>query len=225
MIGVYRLTSASGNFYIGSSRNVKGRLADHRKRMARGQHDNVKLQRAYDKHGPLREEILLACRQEDLIFYEQLCMDGLKPAYNQSQTAGRTEMTPEIRAKLSAAHKGRKHGPHTDEHRAKISAANLGRTRGPLTAEIRAKLSAANKGKTIDAETRAKISATLKGRVKTVEHLAKLGAARKGRPTKPHTVEARAKIGEASKRMWAERRDLQLLSEYANNVARQTGDA
>ena len=53
----------------------------------------------------------------------------------------RRHLSPETRAKIAAAHKGRALSP---EHRAKIAAANTGRTLSP---ETRAKISAAKKGR------------------------------------------------------------------------------
>lgn len=71
-------------------------------------------------------------------------------------------LSPEHRAKLSAVRKGEKHSPHSPEARAKMSAAKKGKTKSP---EHRAKISEAGKGKTLSPETRAKIGAT---KIKTV---------------------------------------------------------
>jgi len=65
--------------------------------------------------------------------------------------------TPEHRAKLSAAHKGKTLSP---EHKAKISAGKKGIHRSPETKE---KISAAQKGKTLSPETKEKISDAKKG--------------------------------------------------------------
>ena len=114
-----------------------------------------------------------------------------------SPNYGKT-LSPEIKAKLSAAHKGKTLSPET---RAKISATMKGKTLSPetkaklsaamkgenspnygktLSPEIKAKLSAAHKGKTLSPETRAKISATMKGKTLSPETKAKLSAAMKG---------------------------------------------
>jgi hypothetical protein len=70
-------------------------------------------------------------------------------------------MSPETKAKISAANKGHEVSPET---RAKISAANKGRPHPPVSAETRAKISAANKGRPLNPEQRAKLSAALKDR-------------------------------------------------------------
>lgn len=90
----------------------------------------------------------------------------------------------EIRAKISAALKGKNKGiPKSPEHRAKLSVISKGKKRSP---ETRAKLSDANKGennpnygKKRSPETRAKQSASMKGKKFTSEHRAKLSEARK----------------------------------------------
>jgi hypothetical protein len=126
-------------------------------------------------------------------------------------------VTPEQRAKLSAALKGRKptpeelaavlaaiaaRGPMTEEHRARISAAKVGRT-------------AWNRGATMSMEERLrrgwpaekKAGGESKPRPPlSAEHRAKVSAALKGRPKAPFTDEHRARMSESKQRYWAERR-------------------
>jgi len=99
-----------------------------------------------------------------------------------------------IQLKKSEARKGKKHTPET---RAKMSEAHKGRL-SPMkgrrhTPETRAKISEAHKGKKHTPETRAKISEALKGRLSPM----------KGRR---HTPETRAKMSEAHKTQWAKRK-------------------
>ena len=84
-------------------------------------------------------------------------------------------VSPEARAKISAAQKGRNRSPET---RAKLSAANKGRKHSP---EHRAKMSAALAGRTYSAEHRAKISASTTGKVRSAEHCSNISAALAGR--------------------------------------------
>lgn len=65
----------------------------------------------------------------------------------------------EARAAISEGHKGKKYGPLSPEHRAKLSEAAKGRS---LSAEHRAKISEVQKGKIVSAEHRAAISEGLK---------------------------------------------------------------
>ena len=74
------------------------------------------------------------------------------------QNAKGCTRSAETRAKIGAAHKGRVLNP---EHRAKLSAANMGHKH---SAEIRAKISAAHVGLKHSPETRTKMSLTAKGR-------------------------------------------------------------
>lgn len=90
------------------------------------------------------------------------------------QIGVKKSMTPEVRAKMSAAQKGR---THTDTTKAKMSASKKG---SRLTAETRAKISASNKGRRLTDETRAKISRGIK-KIMTPEHRARLSAAHKRR--------------------------------------------
>ena len=75
-----------------------------------------------------------------------------------TQESEASQMSPETRAKLSAAHKGRTDSPET---RARKSAAQKGHEVSP---EARAKIAAAQRGRTHSPETRARIAAALKGR-------------------------------------------------------------
>ena len=54
----------------------------------------------------------------------------------------RRPLSPETRAKIAAAHKGRPGHPQSPESRAKVAAARRGR---PLSPETKAKISAARK--------------------------------------------------------------------------------
>jgi hypothetical protein len=83
---------------------------------------------------------------------------------------------------------GRILGPFTDEHKAKISAANIGKKQGPHTEEHKAKISAALIGR--------------KCGPMSEERRMKLRAANIG---SKHTPEAKARMSEAQRRIWAER--------------------
>ena len=94
---------------------------------------------------------------------------------------GKGPRSAEVRAKISAAHKG---VPLSPKHRAACAEAN-GRP------ERRAQSSNLHKGKVISAESLAKMSASQKGHVTSEATKAKLSAAGKGRSASDET---RAKI-------------------------------
>ena len=111
----------------------------------------------------------------------------------------------ETRAKLSAALRGnhRTLGKKLSiEHRSKLSVANRGRK---LSAEWRAKISSAKRGNRIwigrkhSAETRVKMSAAQRGRKFSPEHCAKISIAKRGRHGQKHSAETRAKMSASIK--------------------------
>jgi group I intron endonuclease len=122
--GVYKLVAPSDNFYIGSSKNIRKRYNTHMRELRLGLHKNEALSRAFKKYGNLELFIVLICLPEDRIMYEQACIDALCPRYNNSKIAGKVEMTTEVRAKISAVHRGKTMSPRT---RRAISKALKGR--------------------------------------------------------------------------------------------------
>ena len=77
------------------------------------------------------------------------------------------------RARMSAAHTGKKLGPCPEARKAKISAANKGRA---LTEEHKTKIGDGVRGIRRSEETKMKIAASHKGRTKTPEHRAAIRA-------------------------------------------------
>jgi hypothetical protein len=118
--------------------------------------------------------------------------------------------TPEIRAKLSAALKGKTVGDEaranmsiaqtgktlSAETKALISANNLGKHSAPRSVETKEKMSKSHKGKVLSEATKAKISAANKTMYFSEEHRAKISAAKKGAVFTP---EARANMSAAHK--------------------------
>jgi hypothetical protein len=106
------------------------------------------------------------------------------------------QASPELRAKLSAVHRGK---PKSPEHRARIGAANLGQKKGAPSAATRAKMREAHKRRPpISAETRAKLSEAQRRRVWTdaarataAEACARLSGANVGRKMSPESIAKR----------------------------------
>lgn len=219
--GVYAIThNVSGKRYIGSSRNMRSRLNEHRRGLVKAAHFNVKLQNAVSKYGvdAFTFESLIRCAESDLILFEQRAIDGFdscRNGYNIRPTAD--------------SQRGHKFGPPSDETKAKIRAGNIGikkpalignthtlgfkhseaakeKIRAGNTGKVfsearRARISAANSGRECSSETKAKISATkLKNGVppKTEKWKAVM-AARKGCKMPPFTDEHRLKMSIAAK--------------------------
>lgn len=181
--GLYRIVNLStGCEYVGSAANLAQRRRQHKSSLAHGRHVNRRLQRAWDKLGPnaFRFDVVELAPRSELLAREQALLDS--PAehgrYNVMLVAGHGPgalASPETRAKMSAAKKGRKLSP---EHRAKIAAAGRGRTMSP---ETRARLAEANRGRAWTAEQRAVLRAKCSGYRHTDEAKAKIAASGRGR--------------------------------------------
>lgn len=88
--GVYAITNRhSGSQYVGSAVDIRRRWKSHRSALRNRRKAPPKLQRAWDKHGESAFEfsILLVCREEDTLLYEQIVIDTVAPKYNTRQIA------------------------------------------------------------------------------------------------------------------------------------------
>lgn len=98
------------------------------------------------------------------------------------------------------------------ERNAKISVAMIGNKRcvgRQISSRTRAKMSASGRGRHHTEESRAKMSAAKKGGRLSPEHCAKISARLMGNLNSlgfRHSAETRAKVGAASRAMWATRR-------------------
>ncbi len=196
--GIYRIWIGDC-FYFGQGQALKKREQSHRSLLRRGKHNNVYLQRAFDKYECFFFEKLVGVCVDDLTAVEQALIDeyaGDPQCMNIARDAcapGRNP-SPETRAKMSASRTGL---VHSAEHRAKNSAANRGRKLSP---EHREKVRQARTGTTRSLETRAKISAANRKRKMSTEHRAAILAANTGRVCSPET---RARISQANRQRWA----------------------
>ena len=83
--------------YVGSTNNFQNRKRGHWQALRRGDHDNSKLQNAWNKYGEEEFDfvILERCTVEELIPKEQTYIDSDKYHYNISKIAGVPQQTPE----------------------------------------------------------------------------------------------------------------------------------
>lgn len=214
--GIYTITnSVTGARYIGSSKNMRNRLNEHKRNLHRNSHFNIKLQNAFRKYGA---EVfvfspLIRCAESDLILFEQRAIDGFdscNSGYN-------------IRPKAESQ-RGHKFGACPQERREKIAAGNRGVRKPTLvgnkhtlglkhSAETKAKMRIAHIGKAFSEDRCANISASLRG-LKKPSLLGNQNAAnapsksekwkaamakRKGCKMLPFTAEHRAKLSIAAK--------------------------
>lgn len=83
--GIYQIRCAvSGSAYIGSSKKIPARWAEHRRTLRRGTSPCRRLQSAWTKHGENAFEfsILEECSPDQLAVREQFYIDTLHPSYN-----------------------------------------------------------------------------------------------------------------------------------------------
>jgi len=89
MTGIYKIRNINNNdCYIGSAKNINRRWNRHRCGLRNNKHENIILQRAWNKYGEENFifEILEECMVEDLLTNEQKYLD-LNPKYNIGKTA------------------------------------------------------------------------------------------------------------------------------------------
>lgn len=89
--GVYKITNnVTGDFYIGSSINVKQRWATHKTPSSWKKHSNSKLYQDMQKYGldKFSFRILIATSPECLREAEQNCIELMRPTYNNRNAKG-----------------------------------------------------------------------------------------------------------------------------------------
>lgn len=168
--GVYAIMAGPNErVYIGSSVDVRRRLAAHRAQLRSGAHSNPYLQAAWLKHGEdhFTFHLLSVCAPSELLWAEQVYLDTESSCiYNSNLTAGKPPSrlgqrnSPEHKAKVAAANLGKKQR-RTPEWNANISRGLLGKKRD---AAFREACRVRALGKTQSAETRAKKSVAMRGR-------------------------------------------------------------
>jgi group I intron endonuclease len=131
--GIYKITNLITNkIYVGSTLDFDGRWWDHKKRLRKGNHHSIKLQRSYNIHGEnnILFEVLEECGTDELLIKEQYYMDlydTYKNGYNCRPKAENhlgAKRSEESKKKMSESAKKSKRQPCSEETKKKISAAN-----------------------------------------------------------------------------------------------------
>lgn len=210
--GVYQITNIiDGKKYIGSSVNLWRRRGYHLSCLRRNKHNNPHLQHAWNLYGENNFEfsVLIFCDGENILMYEQACLDGLKPEYNVAVDASASfaglSHSEETRQKMSETRMGENnpsYGSHlSDEAKQKLSAVNTGNACAlgyKHSEESKQKMSEAksgeknpNYGKHLSEETRRKMSEAksgdkhpLYGKHLSEEHKQKISEAKYGKKHK-----------------------------------------
>ena len=191
--GIYEiLNTATHDFYIGSAVSFRRRWGQHRCELRKNMHRNDHLQKAWNKYGENAFEfnVILLCDTDNLLYYEQVLLDNLKPVYNICPVAGSTFgriFSDEAKRKMSNSKKGK---PLSEDHKQKLSEASKNRH---CSDETRKKISEAKTGHSLTEETKRKISEAKIGHIATEEH--------------------RRKLSESGKRYWNENGKTRIVSE------------
>ena len=87
--GVYKITNTiTGDFYIGSSKDIKKRWAKHRSPSDQKQHPNSKLYKSMAQYGRDNFTIEVIEETDNLKEREQYYIECLKPSYNNYRAKG-----------------------------------------------------------------------------------------------------------------------------------------
>jgi group I intron endonuclease len=171
--GIYKITAPSGNFYVGSSCDIKRRWADHRRMLSGNYHHCNPLQSASLKYGlsNLTFEILEECHPDMVLERELHYISALNPKYNLARLPGQTTRglrhTLEAKAKMSEARSGAGHHNFGKKLSAstkdKMRQSRLGKKHSPETIKkIGASNKRANLGRKLSEETISKMKAAKK---------------------------------------------------------------
>ena len=210
---VYKIANkVNGKIYVGSTKDAARRERTHWAELRRGAHCNPKLQHSFNKHGREAFEFVIIerCPIQDLVEREtwwiqasQACVDGIGyniAAFADAPNRGRA-FSPEARANMSAAQKGRPKAPFTTAHIENMRAARRARAHVEVTDEVRDKLREARARRGPESEAtkeKRRQHAYPKRGPHSEEAKAKMRAARLGKPSamkgRKHTEEARSKM-------------------------------
>lgn len=193
--GIYQIKNIfNGKIYIGSAKNIRTRIINHRSKLSLGNHPNKKLQNAWNKYGEssfLFETVEIVIDLRDLIKKEQFYLDKLVYAssndgrfnllgHNICRIAGGklgTKISEATRLKMSYSQKKVQNDPLVKE-----KSRNTNLTEG--TKKLRS-LSAKNR--TITDETKMLMSSVRKNYLQKIggyskETLHKMSISKKGLP-------------------------------------------
>jgi group I intron endonuclease len=158
----------TNDFYIGSTRNFKNRVRQHRFDLKHKKHYSKLLQKHFinqlesDFKFIILEEIENEC---NLLSREQFYLDSMNCSYNTAKIAG---SNADLRKGIKLS----------DSHKKKISDGNKGKI---VSQETRIKLSIALKGKIVSEESKNKMSESKK-KLMTPERLQQMSLVAKGKP-------------------------------------------
>ena len=167
---VYILLFSNGKRYVGQTiGTVENRLKRHwydvdygcmylvHKAMRKYGKDGVRIEKSFTVYGQQKD--LDSAEDSNILRYNTVVPHG----YNSKRGGSHGEFSEEVKSRLSALRKGKRHSdrtkakiaaamkgkPKSEEHKIKISKANKGRSLPPRSEEHKAKISANRRGKGI----------------------------------------------------------------------------
>lgn len=166
--GIYEIVhKESGKRYVGSSRRIEIRWEEHRSNLIGNCHDNVHLQRVWNRDGAdaFSFRVVEECPEETLLDTEQSYLDALEELYNIRRDVrrppspkGRT-LSDEHRRKISEGNRGK---PLSEERRGKISESHLGKKMPTQSDEHRRKNSEAHRGRILSKESKLQMAESVR---------------------------------------------------------------
>lgn len=146
-VGIYIIENlVNGHFYVGQANGLSRRFNEHSSMLQRNKHDNIHLQRAYNKYGseafvmfmmqPCAETQLDRVEQEWIDLFWDVCRTcyNMKVIANKPPKRKGTKLTEEQRKKWSDVKKGKK---FSEEHKRKIAVAHMGRNYMAKTFDVK----------------------------------------------------------------------------------------
>lgn len=135
--GIYIIQCCvNGRVYVGQSKNLESRLKDHMYKLRNKRHENIHLQRAFNKHGEKAFifNVCITCSIVDLDRYERFYIslfNSLDFGFNMDSGGNlKKVISLESRNKMSKAKLGKPNGrkgiKFTDEQKLKLSIAHKG---------------------------------------------------------------------------------------------------
>lgn len=134
--GIYAIRNiVNDKVYVGQSVDIWCRWLHHRRHLRKGRHSNPHLQSAWAVYGEGSFELEVLQLEEDReklealerAFLVSLASGDSSKGYNMRDAEGHRSLSPETKAKIGAANKGK---VRTPEMRARRSAASMGRGKG-----------------------------------------------------------------------------------------------
>jgi group I intron endonuclease len=206
MSGIYIIRNNINNkIYVGSSKNLKNRLNEHKRKLRKNYHRNYHLQQSFNKYGEdnFTFEIIEECELNQLLqrevfwinYYQSFNRDKGYNLRDPQDNHFYSEETLQKQSQIKMGENNPMFGKTTSEEtKRKISEANKGHRHteetkkliGELsskrihTQETKNKISKANSGKEFSEEHKQKISEGLRGKEKSLEHRQHISESKRG---------------------------------------------